>query len=153
MVKQQIKSLIKKVIPWEDKDKKIYKLYKKSRKWMKRNNKFIAYYYAYKIYKKFGCDISPKAEIGKNLILPHPMGIVIGRGAKIGENVKIYQNVTIGWKYGNIEQCPKIGNNVVIYSNSTLIGNIKIGDNTIIGCNSVVLKSVEENSTCTGVVK
>lgn len=148
-----IKKIIKNIIPWMEQSEKIYRIYKKSNNLIKKNNKFLAYYYMNKMYKKYGCTISPKAEIGKNLKLPHPGGIVIGAESKIGDNVIIYQNVTLGRKKGEVLGCPIIENNVTIYCNSVLIGNITIGENTVIGCNSTVLKSVEANSKCVGVVK
>lgn len=147
------KVILRRIIPWIDMDKKIYRIYLKSHKAAKRGNKLFAYYYANKIYKKYGCYISPIAKIAKGLSLPHPIGIVIGEGVEIGENCIIYQNVTIGRKYREISDYPKIGNNITIYCNSTLVGNIQIGNNSIIGCNSVIMKSVKENSKCVGVVK
>lgn len=148
-----MKDCIKSLIPWLDVDKKIYKLYKKANKLYKQGKKQLAKYYSYKIYKKYGCQISPKAEIGDNLKLPHPIGIVIGEGAKIGKNCVIYQNVTIGRKNMQIEEYPTIGDNVIIYCNSSLIGKITVGNNVVIGCNSVVLKDLQENTTYSGVVK
>ena len=148
-----LKKIVKLITPWMDRDIKIYRIYKKANKWINRKNKYIANYYSNKIYKKYGCIISPNANIGKGLMLPHPIGIVIGAGAEIGDNVTIYQNVTIGRKYQNVAEYPKIGNNVIIYSNTSVIGNITIGENSIIGCNSVVLKSIDKNSVCAGVIK
>lgn len=148
-----IKKIIKKITPWMEQDKKICNLYRKSNKWIKRNNLYMAFYYSHKIYRKYGCIISPKAKIGENLILPHPIGIIIGEGVKIGDNCVIYQNVTLGRKNRDIPDYPTIGKNVIIYCNSTVIGNVKIGDNSIVGCNTVVMKSVEKDSICTGVVK
>lgn len=153
MLEKILKGIIRNLTPWMEQDKKIYKLYKKSNKWIKRGSTYLAYYYSYKIYKKYGCIISPKAQIGQSLKLPHPIGIVIGEGVKIGDNVVIYQNVTIGRKNMDVAEYPIIGNNVIIYCNSVIIGNIIVGDNSTIGCNTVVLKSVDKNSTCTGVVK
>lgn len=74
-------------------------------------------------------------------------------GVEIGENVTIYQNVTLGRRNRELPEYPKIGNNVVIYCNSTVIGDINVGENTIIGCNSLVLNSIKDNSVCKGVVK
>ncbi len=148
-----IKECIKALIPWVEREKKIYKLYKKSVKWMERNNTFMAYYYCYKIEKKYGCVISPRAKIGENLRLPHPRGVIVGVGVEIGNNVTIYQNTTLGRKHEEEETCPKVGNNVTIYANSMIVGDIVIGDNATIGCNSVVLRSVMENEVCAGVVK
>lgn len=148
-----IKELLKKLIPWINKDKKIYRLYLKANQNYRKHNRLLAEYYSYKIYKKYKCCISPKADIESGIKLPHPVGVVIGEGVKIGRNCVIYQNVTIGRKYSDIAEYPTIGNNVTIYCNSALIGNIEIGDNSIIGCNSVVLKSVKKDSRCVGVVK
>ena len=148
-----LKEFIKNFIPWIEQFKKIEKLYRKSNKHFKKGHKQIAYYYAYKISKRYNCYIAPNAEIGKNLSLPHPTGIVIGEGVQIGDNCVIYQNVTLGRKNKDISEYPTIGNNVVIYCNSAVIGKISIGDNSIIGCNSVVLKSIENGSRCVGVVK
>ena len=140
-------------LPWANIDKKIYKIHIKSRKAYEEGKIQLSNYYFYKIVKKYGCYISPRAKIGKNLKLPHPIGIVIGEGVKVGDNCIIYQNVTLGRKNRNIADYPTIGNNVVIYCNSTIIGNIEIGDDSIVGCNTVVMKSVEKKSVCTGVVK
>lgn len=148
-----IKKVVIDIIPWLNQSEKIYKLYQKANKCIERKKEYLADFYFYKIYKKYGCCISPKAQIGKNLTLPHPIGIIIGEGVKIGDNVTIYQNVTLGRKNKDISEYPKIGNDVTIYCNSVVVGDISIGDNTIIGCNSTVLKSVEPNSKCVGVVK
>lgn len=150
---KMVKRIIKSSIPWLEVEGKIYKLYKKShQKWL-NGQRFIAKHYEYKIYRKYGCQISCKAEIGENLKLPHPVGIVIGEGVKIGENCIIYQNVTLGRKNRDIAEYPEIGNGVIVYCNSCVLGNIKIGNNCVIGCNSVVLNDVSENSIVKGVYK
>lgn len=92
-----------------------------------------------------GIDIHPGATIGEYFTIDHGTGVVIGETAVIGNNVKIYQGVTLGAKSfpldedGNpikgIDRHPKIGNNVIIYSNSTILGNIKVGDGAVIGGN------------------
>ncbi len=148
-----IKKIAVGIIPWINQSQKIYKIYKRANNCIKKNKIHFAEYYFYKIYKRYGCCISPKAKIGENLTLPHPVGIVIGEGVEIGDNVTIYQNVTLGRKNKDIAEYPKIGNNVTIYCNSVVVGDISIGDNTVIGCNSTILKSVEPNSKCVGVVK
>ena len=73
-----LKNIIKKFIPWVDMSSKIYKWYLKSHGNELKGNKLLAGYYSYKIYKKYNCVISAKAQIGKNLLLPHPMGVIIG---------------------------------------------------------------------------
>ena len=92
-----------------------------------------------------GIDIHPGATIGNFFTIDHGTGVVIGETAKIGNNVKMYQGVTLGAKSfpldanGNpikgIQRHPNIGNNVVIYSNSTILGNVLVGDNATIGGN------------------
>ena len=93
-----------------------------------------------------GIDIHPGAKIGKNFFIDHGTGVVIGETAEIGNNVKLYQGVTLGAlsfpkdEKGNIikgrKRHPTIGNNVVIYSGATLLGpDAVIGDNVVIGGN------------------
>lgn len=103
-----------------------------------------------------GIDIHPGATIGNAFMIDHGTGVVIGETAIIGNNVKIYQGVTLGAKsfdtdengvlIKGIDRHPKIGNNVVIYANSTILGNIKIGDNTTIGGNLWIDKEVAPNA-------
>lgn len=100
------------------------------------------------IFKRFFCEISPKAVIGKRLFVPHPNGIVIGHNAIIGEDCTIYHRVTIGQKGG---EYPQIGNNVIIYPNATIVGGVKIGDRAIIGANAFVNKDVPEGAIVGGV--
>lgn len=148
-----LKNKIKNIIPWLEIDKKIYKIHTKANYFYKKEKYHLANYYSHKIYRKYGCCIAPGAEIEEGLILPHPIGIVIGNGVKIGKNCTLYQNVTLGRKNKDIAEYPTIGNDVIVYCNSTIIGKIEIGDNSIIGCNTVVMKSVDKNSVSTGVVK
>ena len=92
-----------------------------------------------------GIDIHPGATIGEYFTIDHGTGVVIGETAVIGNNVKMYQGVTLGAKSfpldenGNpikgIQRHPIIGNNVIIYSNSTILGTIKVGDGAVIGGN------------------
>lgn len=143
-----MKKIIKRLIPWADEEKKIYEIYMKSNKAIKRNKRYKALYYRYKNLKKYGCIIAPSAEIGENLKLPHPMGVIIGEGAKIGDNCTIYQQVTIGQKD---DKYPTLGNNVIIYAGAKVVGNIKIGNNVVIGANAVVIKDVPDNCTAVGI--
>jgi serine O-acetyltransferase len=92
-----------------------------------------------------GIDIHPGARIGNYFTIDHGTGVVIGETAIIGDNVKMYQGVTLGAKSfpldkdGNpikgIDRHPHIGNDVIIYSNSTILGNITVGDGAVIGGN------------------
>ena len=99
------------------------------------------------------CSIPDLKELKKkNVNFPHPFGIVINKNAKIGKNVTIYQNVTIGRsKFKNEKTCtPMIDDNVTIFANAVLLGDIKIGKNVIIGAGSVVLNDVGENCIAAG---
>lgn len=98
-----------------------------------------------------GCEISPYAEIGKNFRIIHTLGIVIGSGTKIGDNVTIYQNVTIGTKAGGGYVYPKINDDVTIFSNATILGNVEVGEGSTIGANSLVLKNVQRKSVVFGI--
>jgi serine O-acetyltransferase len=100
----------------------------------------------------YSCEISCQANIGKNFRMPHPLGIVIGPGSIIKDNVTIFQNVTLGGKGGgNDLSFPIIESGVYIYSGAKILGSIKVGKNSIVGANSVVLKDVPSNSMAVGV--
>lgn len=148
----KLKYFVKKILPFVNVYEKIYNVYIVEKKAYKFSS-LISYWFSYHYLKKFNCSISPKSDIGVNLICPHPIGIVIGEGVKIGKNVTIYQNVTLGRKNKDIAEYPTIGDNVTIYCNSTIIGNVKIGNNAVIGCNSVVLRDVKDGEVVSGIVK
>lgn len=99
-----------------------------------------------------GIEIHPGAKIGKNLIIDHGMGVVIGETAEIGDDCLIYHGVTLGGVDLNpIKRHPTLGNNVVVGAGAKILGNISIGDHSRVGANSVVIKSVPANSTATGI--
>ncbi len=96
------------------------------------------------------CCIPDLERLRKNKTrFPHPIGITINKGAVIGKNCTIYQNVTIG-AGKNHKETPIIGDNVIIFANAVIIGKITIGDNAIIGAGSVVLNNVEANTVVAG---
>jgi len=89
---------------------------------------------------RYGCFMSLNAEIGVGLKLPHPNGIVIGEGVKIGRNCIIYQQVTLGGKIlgdAKAGNYPQIGDDVTIFAGAKIIGSIIVGDHCMIGANSV----------------
>jgi serine O-acetyltransferase len=99
-----------------------------------------------------GIEIHPGAKIGEGLFIDHGMGVVIGETAEIGNNVVIYQGVTLGGtSMQRIKRHPTLGNNVVVGVGAQVIGDITIGDNVKIGAGSVVLNSVLPNATVVGV--
>lgn len=99
-----------------------------------------------------GIEIHPGAKIASGLFIDHGMGVVIGETAIIGDNVLLYQGVTLGGTgLEKGKRHPTIGNNVVIGAGAKVLGNITIGDNSYIGANAVVIKDVPPNSTVVGV--
>jgi serine O-acetyltransferase len=99
-----------------------------------------------------GIEIHPGATIGRRFFIDHGMGIVIGETAEIGDDVLMYQGVTLG---GTGKQSgkrhPTIGNEVVIGTGAKILGNIKIGDHVKVGAGSVVVRTVPDHSTVVGV--
>lgn len=99
-----------------------------------------------------GIDIHPGAKLGQGLFIDHGMGLVIGETAELGNNVTLYQGVTLGGTGKEKgKRHPTIGNNVVVSSGAKVLGSFKVGDNSKIGSGSVVLKEVPPNSVVVGV--
>lgn len=99
-----------------------------------------------------GIEIHPGARIGRGLFIDHGNGVIIGETAIIGDNVLLYQGVTLGGTGKEKgKRHPTIGNNVVIGAGAKVLGNITAGDNSYIGANAVVIKNVPPNSTIVGV--
>src|SRR5437588_10926370 len=99
-----------------------------------------------------GIEIHPGATIGRRFFIDHGMGVVIGETTEIGDDVLLYQNVTLGGT-GNErgKRHPTIGNNVVIGTGAKVLGNIRIGNHVRGGAGWVVIRSVPDNSTVVGV--
>ena len=99
-----------------------------------------------------GIEIHPKARIGNRFFIDHGEGVVIGETTIIGDDVLIYQQVTLGGT-GNEhgKRHPTIGNNVIIGAGAKVLGNITIGDNTRVGAGSVVVDNVPEHCTVVGI--
>ena len=101
-----------------------------------------------------GIDINPGATIGEYFFIDHGTGVVVGETTEIGNNVKLYQGVTLGalstrmgQQLANVKRHPTIRDNVTIYSNSTVLGGeTVVGDNTIIGGNTFITESIPENT-------
>jgi serine O-acetyltransferase len=99
-----------------------------------------------------GIEIHPGAKIGRRLFIDHGAGVVIGETAEIGDNVTLFQGVTLGGTGKEKgKRHPTIGNNVMIATGAKVLGSITIGDDVKIGAGSVVLKEVPPNSTVVGV--
>jgi serine O-acetyltransferase len=99
-----------------------------------------------------GIEIHPGAQVGRRLFIDHGMGIVIGETAEIGDDVLLYQGVTLGGTgHERGKRHPTLKNNVVIGTGAKILGNITIGDHVRVGAGSVVIHSVPGHSTVVGV--
>jgi serine O-acetyltransferase len=104
-----------------------------------------------------GIEIHPGASLGRRLLIDHGMGVVIGETAVVGDDVTLYQGVTLGGT-GNAPEAghaskrhPTLCNGVFVGNNANILGNITIGENSRVGAGSVVLRDVPPNSTVVGV--
>jgi serine O-acetyltransferase len=99
-----------------------------------------------------GIEIHPGAKIGRRFFIDHGMGVVVGETAEIGDDVLLYQGVTLGGTGKEKgKRHPTIGNHVVIGTGAKVLGNIKIGDHVKIGAGSVVIRPVPDHSTVVGI--
>lgn len=117
-----------------------------------RKHYFLARWYSQRTVRKTGIEIHPGATIGKGLFIDHGHGVVIGETAIVGDNVTLYQGVTLGGtgkEHG--KRHPTVGNNVMISAGAKILGSFTIGENSKIGAGSVVLQEVPPNSTVVGV--
>lgn len=126
--------------------------YRKAHKLYLRGHYFRARRISQKAARKTGIEIHPGATIGKGFFIDHGTGVVIGETTIIGDNVTLYQGVTLG---GTGKECgkrhPTIGNNVMISVGAKVLGSFKVGDNSKIGAGSVVIEEVPPNCTVVGV--
>ena len=99
-----------------------------------------------------GIEIHPGAKFGKRIFIDHGKGVVIGETSEVGNDVVIYQGVTLGGtSTKKVKRHPTLGNDIVVGCGAKILGNIKIGDHCQIGANSVVLRDVPANSTVVGI--
>lgn len=126
--------------------------YRKAHKYYLKGKYFKARRISQKAARKTGIEIHPGATIGKGLFIDHGHGVVIGETTIIGNNVTIYQGVTLGGtgkEQG--KRHPTIEDNVMISVGAKILGSFTIGENSKIGAGSVVLEEVPPNSTVVGV--
>ncbi|HEX9780236.1 MAG TPA: serine O-acetyltransferase [bacterium] len=99
-----------------------------------------------------GVEIHPAARIGRGLFIDHGMGVVIGETAVLGDDVTLFQGVTLGGTGKERgKRHPNIGSRVVIGAGAKVLGNITVGEHSIIGANAVVIRDVPDHSTVVGV--
>jgi serine O-acetyltransferase len=113
---------------------------------------FMARWISQRASKKTGIEIHPAVKIGKRFFIDHGTGVVIGETAVIGDDVTIYQGVTLGGTGKDTgKRHPTIGNNVMIGAGAKVLGPLEIGDNSRIAAGAVVLHDIPANSTAVGV--
>ena len=113
---------------------------------------FLARWVSQRAARKTGIEIHPGATIGKGLFIDHGSGVIIGETAELGDNITLYQGVTLGGtgkEQG--KRHPTIGNNVMIGAGAKVLGSFTIGDNSKVAAGSVVLEEVPPNCTVVGV--
>ena len=113
---------------------------------------FLARWVSQRAVRKTGIEIHPGAKIGKGLFIDHGSGVIIGETAELGDNVTLYQGVTLGGtgkEQG--KRHPTLRDNVMVSAGAKVLGSFTIGENSKIGAGSVVLKEVPPNCTVVGV--
>ncbi|MCM1254319.1 MAG: serine O-acetyltransferase [Clostridium sp.] len=131
---------------------KVMLYYRAAHRLYEKEHYFLARWISQKGARKTGIEIHPGAQIGKGFFIDHGNGVIIGETAVIGDNVTLYQGVTLGGtgkEHG--KRHPTIGNNVMISTGAKILGSFTIGDNSKIGAGSVVLNEVPPDSTVVGV--
>ena len=126
--------------------------YRLAHKLYLKKHYFLARYISQRGVRKTGIEIHPGAQIGSGFFIDHGNGVIIGETAIIGNNVTLYQGVTLGGtgkEHG--KRHPTIGDNVMISAGAKVLGSFTIGENSKIGAGSVVLSEVPPNSTVVGV--
>lgn len=126
--------------------------YRLAHKLYEKKHYFLARWYSQRTARKTGIEIHPGAKIGKGLFIDHGNGVIIGETAIIGNNVTLYQGVTLGGtgkEQG--KRHPTVEDNVMISAGAKVLGSFRVGRNSKIGAGSVVLSEVPPNSTVVGV--
>lgn len=128
------------------------RMHRRAHFFYKHNFKFLARFISQRAVRKTGIEIHPGATIGRRLVIDHGAGVVIGETAEIGDDVLIYQGVTLGGTGKDVgKRHPTIGNNVMISSGAKVLGPFKVGDNSRIAAGAVVLEEVPPDCTVVGV--
>lgn len=131
---------------------KAVRMHRRAHFYYKHNMMFLARLISQRAVRKTGIEIHPGATIGRRLVIDHGTGVVIGETTEIGDDVLIYQGVTLGGTGKDTgKRHPTIGNNVMISAGAKVLGPFKIGDNSRVAAGAVVLEEVPPNSTVVGV--
>jgi len=128
------------------------RMYRRARWCLKHNLRFCARWISQRAVRKTGVEIHPGATIGRRLFIDHGAGVVIGETTEIGDDVTLYQGVTLGGTGKDVgKRHPTVGNGVMIGSGAKVLGPITLGENAKIAAGSVVLRDIPPNCTAVGV--
>lgn len=131
---------------------KAIRAYRRAHKAYLKGHTFHARMISQRAARKTGIEIHPGAKIGKRFVIDHGHGVVIGETAEIGDDVLIYQGVTLGGTGKDTgKRHPTIGNNVMISAGAKVLGPLTVGDNSRVAAGAVVLENVPANCTVVGV--
>lgn len=126
--------------------------YRRAHWFYMRKMHMLAFIITARARKKYGIEIHPAATIGKGIFIDHGVGVVIGETTEIGDDVTIYQGVTLGGTGKDVgKRHPTIKNGVMISAGAKVLGPVVIGEHSKIGAGSVVLKNVPPHCTVVGV--
>lgn len=126
--------------------------YRRAHRQYLKGHYFRARYISQRAARKTGIEIHPGATIGKGFFIDHGSGVIIGETAIVGDNVTMYQGVTLGGTGKETgKRHPTIGDNVMISAGAKIIGSFTVGENSKIGAGSVVIEAVPPNCTVVGV--
>ena len=131
---------------------KVILSYRVAHKLYRRKHYFLARWISQRATRKTGIEIHPGARIGKGLFIDHGSGVIIGETTIIGDNVTLYQGVTLGGTGKEKgKRHPTLKDNVMVSAGAKILGSFTIGENPKIGAGSVVLEEVPPNCTVVGV--
>ncbi|MCI9440034.1 MAG: serine O-acetyltransferase [Ruminococcus sp.] len=131
---------------------KVILSYRAAHKLYQKKHYFLARWISQRAARKTGIEIHPGARIGKGLFIDHGSGVIIGETTIIGDNVTLYQGVTLGGTGKEKgKRHPTLKNNVMVSAGAKILGSFTIGENSKIGAGSVVLEEVPPNCTVVGV--
>lgn len=131
---------------------KVMLSYRRAHRLYQKGHYFWARYISQRAARKTGIEIHPGAQIGKGFFIDHGTGVIIGETTIIGDNVTLYQGVTLGGTGKETgKRHPTLKDNVMVSAGAKIIGSFTVGENSKIGAGSVVLKEVPANCTVVGV--
>ena len=131
---------------------KAVRMYRRAHRLYMHKHYFLARWISQRCVRKTGIEIHPGAKIGKRFFIDHGVGVVIGETTEIGDDVTLYQGVTLGGTGKDTgKRHPTIGNNVMVGAGAKVLGPIKIGNNCKVAAGAVVLDNIPDDSTAVGV--